>query len=138
MGSRQSNRKFNPGRWQVERERCRIDKYMPAAESRDAPIVGDVIPAVMKRLGLATPHWLAVLTEEWPALVGEDVAAHTRPGRVDGKRLVVFVDNSVWLSELVRYGQRPMLARLQERFGAAKVAAVYLQLDPDGGRASSA
>jgi len=93
--------------------------------------IGDIIPKLMKRLGLEDTHWLTLLAEEWQEMVGEAVARHTRPGRLENKDLVVFVDNSAWLSELSRYGRKEMLAKLQERFGSSKIASLRLQLDPE-------
>ena len=89
----------------------------------------------MKKLGLQEQHWIESLRTEWKDLVGEDVAGHTRPGRVIGRTLVVFVDSSVWLSELTRYGREPMLAKIRERFGDQQVNAIRLQIDPDGASA---
>lgn len=128
---------FTPGRWQVERERSRIPSRTPLPASREADPVANVIPALMKRLGLEDQQWMDVLAAEWAALVGEAVARHTRPGRVQRDNLVVFVDNSAWLSELARYSRGPMLANLQKRFGKDKILSVSFQLDPDETRPST-
>ena len=131
MGARQT---FNRGRWQVERERCQIPHRVPLPNLREADSVADVIPVLMKRLGLEDQQWMDRLAEEWPKLVGAAVARHTRPGRVQRENLVVFVDNSTWLSELARYGKDPMLANLQKQFGNDRIKSVSFQLDPDEGR----
>ncbi|MBN1268539.1 MAG: DUF721 domain-containing protein [Kiritimatiellae bacterium] len=93
--------------------------------------IGDVIPGVMKQLGLDKHLWEQAILSEWPALVGPQVAAHTRPGRIERGTLFVFVSHSTWLNELSRYGKTEMLANLQKRFGAEKIKSVRLQLDPD-------
>ena len=85
----------------------------------------------MKQLGLENRLWEEALLSEWPALVGEQVARQTRPGRLDHKVLYVFVSHSTWLNELSRYGQKQMLANLQARFGADRIKSIRLQLDPD-------
>ena len=100
--------------------------------AKEAYLFGDAVSGLMKKMGLASAHWLNALSEEWPALVGEAVARHTRPGRMDRNRLVVFVDSSVWLNELSRYGRREMLSALRKRFGDAKIGDISLQLDPNG------
>ena len=128
MGRRQI---FNPGRWQVERERCRIPHRVPSPDFRDPVSVANVIPVLMKRLGLEDQHWMDRLVKEWPALVGDAVAKHTRPGRVQKENLFVFVDSSVWLNELVRYGKDAILANLRKHFGDGKIKSVSFQLDPD-------
>ena len=105
-----------------------VEDYAPPARS-----IGEVIPAIMKRMGLEEQHWMTELSGEWDKIVGEDVARHTRPGKVQGDALVVFVDNSVWLNELSRYGKVPMLANLKKRFGSGKIDSLRFQLDPDAG-----
>jgi len=85
----------------------------------------------MKALGLQNQHWLGALEKEWARVVGQPVAKHTRPGCIEGERLVVFVDSSVWLNELRRYGMDKMLSNLQERFTSARIKSVVLRLDPD-------
>jgi len=86
----------------------------------------------MKKIGLENHHWLLVLEEKWVTLVGAEVAKHTRPGRFERGNLVIFVDSSVWLSELSRYGRSKILSNLQEHFGLDRMKSVTLQLDPDG------
>jgi len=131
MAKRQT---YNPGRWQVERERGQIGLHKPPPPYDRTASLGSVIPGVMKRLGLEVDAWLQELGEEWGTLVGAGVARHARPGRVQKNNLVVFVDSSVWLNELARYGKDELLANLQKRFGRDKVRSLSFQLDPDGGQ----
>jgi hypothetical protein len=125
-------KKFNRGRWQIQRERCFIDSTVPPEGIVDPVAIADVVPGVLKKLGLADRHWFAVLEEKWEGIVGKDVAKHAKPGRLDDRGLVVFVDSSVWLNELVRYGRKQILANLHKQFGKDKIASVSFQLDPDG------
>ncbi|MBN1674521.1 MAG: DUF721 domain-containing protein [Kiritimatiellae bacterium] len=121
--------KFNPGQWEVQRERFQLPETRPPPPDAACPL-GEVIPLVLKRLGLDRQVWLTQLENEWPTLVGEPVAAHTQPGRIVGSTLVVFVDSAVWLNELRRYGQREMLRNIQARFGPEKIADLRLQPAP--------
>ena len=66
----------------------------------------------------------------WPDVAGPAVAKHTRPGRLERNTLVVFVDSSAWLNDLLRYGQKLILEKLQKKFGADKISAVRFLLDP--------
>ena len=93
--------------------------------------VRDIIGDLMKQLGMQDKHWLTVLADEWPGIVGKPVATHSRPGRVNERHLVIFVDSSVWLNELSRYGREQLLRNLKTRFGADKIQSVSFQLDPD-------
>ena len=92
--------------------------------------MNQVLPQVFKEMGLEEELWQMELKEAWPALVGEQLAARTRPGRVERGTLVVFVEHAGWLSELSRYGKREMLARLQERYGRQRIRFLRLELDP--------
>jgi predicted nucleic acid-binding Zn ribbon protein len=133
MSRRRRTHTGNPGRWQVMRERARLTESRPPPADCEASPIGQTIAALMKKLGLEEQHWVGVLGEEWTSLVGDAVAKHTRPGAYKQGCLTVFVDNSVWFSELSRYGHRDMLANLQRRFGRDKVRRIRLQMDPDGG-----
>jgi predicted nucleic acid-binding Zn ribbon protein len=123
--------KFNKGKWEVERERSRVEDRRPRPPPRDATPVGEIIPQLMKKLGVESEHWQEVLSGSWEKLAGKAVAKHTRPGRFEKGTLVVFVDSSVWLNELSRYGKDDLLANLQKTFGADRIKAVRFQLDPD-------
>ena len=70
------------------------------------------------------------MIKDWAELVGAQVAQHTRPGRIHRKMLFVFVDHSLWLNELSRYGQQKMLENIQAKFGSDKIKSIRLQLDP--------
>lgn len=122
--------KSGRGRWQLYRERFQLDEYARPAPPESLALLSDSLPAVMKSLGLEERFWEQQLVEEWPALVGAAVAKHARPGRVQRQVLYVFVKNSAWLNELVRYGQKQMLANIQKRFGD-RIKSVRIQLDPD-------
>jgi hypothetical protein len=132
MDRRRKQTQFSRGRWQLERERCQIEDREPPVPFSEPTPLASVIPDLIRSLEPARNSWADPLEEEWAALVGPPFGAHTRPGRLDGGRLVVFVDNPVWLSELSRYGRGKLLSRLQTRFGADKIASVSFQLDPEG------
>lgn len=119
------------GQWQVERERLHVADYKPQTPFKEPDSIEDIIPRLMTRLGLANPHWVSVLNDEWETIVGKAVGSHTRPGRISGKCLIVFVDSSSWLSELSRYGKKEMLTNLQSRFGSGRIKSLSLKLDPD-------
>ena len=88
----------------------------------------------MKKWKLDARLWERQLQEDWPSLVGAQVAACSRPGRIENRVLSIYVKHPIWLSELSRYGQKQILTNLQARFGADHIAEIRLQLDPDSGR----
>ncbi len=119
-------------KWMIHRERARIDDWKPPSDFKDAVSIGNVVSNLIRRFGLGDKQWLMELSEEWPNIVGEAIAKHTKPGRFMEKKLVVFVDSSIWLSELSRYGRDEILAKIQKRFGQDKITELALQLNPDG------
>mgnify|MGYP000299118471 CR=1 FL=1 len=125
------------GQWQVQRERARIEDPYPPPPFTEARSIGQILPEVMRRIGLEDQHWISILREEWPQLVGAAVAQHTRPARFEGKTLIVFVDSAVWLHELARYGRQKMLMNVQRRVGPQAVSALVLRPDPEGPTQSS-
>lgn len=114
----------------MERERHAIAHRQPLAPETSASI-GDVVPGVVRTMGLESRLWERTLADEWPSLVGPQLAQHARPGRYDRKTLYIFVDHPTWLNELSRYGQKEILAKLQARYGAERIRQVRLQLDPE-------
>jgi predicted nucleic acid-binding Zn ribbon protein len=130
MSSRSISKK-DRARWQVHRERFQLEEREPPAPYR-VFTPEQVLPSVMKKMGLEQPLWEQMLVREWETLVGHQVARHTRPGRLNRNILHVFVANSVWLAELRRFAEKAMLDNLQQRFGRARIKGIRLQLDPDG------
>ena len=128
---------LNRGAWEVQRERCHIPADEP--QPPDAAVrFSEVAEQLIKQWGLEGRVWEERLLRDWPTVVGAQVAAHSRPGRMDRGTLVIFVDSSVWLSELTRYIRGPLLANVQRLCGADKVRSLRLQLDPDPPKAPPA
>jgi predicted nucleic acid-binding Zn ribbon protein len=123
-------KRYNRGRWAIERERGGIVSFTPPDSRPTTDSISDVIPAIMKKLGLESEQWTGILEREWEELIGSTVAAHTRPGRYKNGKLIVFVDSATWLNELKRFNQGQMLKNLQARFGAKKIRSLALQPDP--------
>ena len=123
--------RYSRGHWQVERERHALTDPVPAAPIKETEPLAGVVAGIMKKLGLADQHWMVSLCQRWADIVGADVAGHSRPGRLNHGALIVFVDTSVWLSELSRYGRQRILTNLQQRYDPACIRSVDFQLDPE-------
>ncbi len=100
-------------------------RFIPEAES-----VGSVLDGVLARIALLRLDWIDELAQVWPEVAGKAVAAHTRPARLEGPRLIVYVDQHVWMMELQRSGKKPLLANIWKRFGANKIKDILFRLDP--------
>lgn len=88
---------------------------------------------MLGRFGLESAAVQAVLLEEWPALLGEDIARHTRPGALRNGELTVFVRGSVWYAELRRHAVPLIQQKLVARLGRECIRRVVLRPDPEGG-----
>jgi len=116
----------------IERERCGIPQGTPQPAAVVCADLADGVREVLKGLGLVEMQWSAELVAHWPEIVGGQLAQHTRPGRMYGADLVVYVDSPVWLHELSRYGLQGMCRKVQAYCGKGRIKAIRLQLDPDG------
>ena len=117
-------------RWQITRERFQLADAKPPPPYH-VSMPEEIVPQILKRIGLEKTLWEKTLLDEWEALTGSQVAAHTRPGPLDRGVLLVYVKNSVWMTELRQFGEKALLEKLQERFGRDKFKGIRLQLDPN-------
>jgi len=67
---------------------------------RDFAKVWDVLPAILRQLGLDKRFREQRLLSLWPEIVGEEIAARTRATRIDRGVLFVHVDHGAWMQEL--------------------------------------
>ncbi len=121
---------FNKGAWAVQRERCRLPDEQPPPLRHDQ-LVASVAQHIIKDLKLESRVTETRLLNEWAEIVGSQVAAHARPGRLERGVLTIFVANSVWLAELSRMWLKPMHANIRRQLGTNDVRTLRLQLDPD-------
>jgi predicted nucleic acid-binding Zn ribbon protein len=89
-------------------ERTRADTAKPA---------GKVMPRVLANLGLDRRRTDLEVLKVWNHSIDPNIVAHARPTGLHKGTLFVTVDNSVWLSEIVRYRRKEILTRLQHSFG---------------------
>jgi predicted nucleic acid-binding Zn ribbon protein len=82
--------------------------------------IGDVLPGVLRGLGLADglAGWRSV--SEWPEAVGEAIARRTRAVSFHEGVLMVEVEGAAWRHELSVL-KRDLIRRLNQRLGGAVV-----------------
>jgi predicted nucleic acid-binding Zn ribbon protein len=121
--------KVDAGWLQLQRERYGAGyRYIPPDKICTA---GDLIPGLMKKMGLEAESRLSEIEKVWPELAGKANAAHARPGRWEKGLLVVYVDHHVWLNELKKFASATLLKKLHERFGKTAVRQLRFEMDPD-------
>lgn len=75
-----------------------IMRAMRAHGSLDS--VAIVLDGLARRLGLESKLLESRLQRRWADIVGEQIAAHTRPEQIRFKKLLIHVRHSVWLHQL--------------------------------------
>jgi predicted nucleic acid-binding Zn ribbon protein len=62
----------------------------------------------------------------WPEIVGAEMAAHTRPDRLDGDELVVIADSTAWATQ-VRWLAKDLIRTLNAELGSGTVSTVKIR-----------
>lgn len=99
------------------------------AGSGDPRSVGESLDRVARRLGVGRAATLPALFDRWPDLVGEPIAARTRPRSLRGTTLVVSVDDPSWATQL-RWLERDLVTRIGRELGPGVVTALELVVRP--------
>ena len=91
--------------------------------------VGKALDQVMRGLGAPEASGVHQVFDRWAEVVGEALAARTRPLRIEGDRLVLAVDEPAMATH-VRFLQAELLARLADLLGPGRVTALDLRVGP--------
>jgi hypothetical protein len=78
-------------------------------------------------LGLETKLLESRLRREWPDIVGEQIAAHTRPEQIRFKKLLIHVRHSVWLQQLT-FLKPVLLQKINDAAGGSLVSELVLRI----------
>jgi hypothetical protein len=84
---------------------------------RPAAPMAALMPIVLGRLRMEQRQGEAGIVRVWNNLIDPALTAHAQPTGINKGTLLVTVDNSVWLDEIVRYRRKEILSRLQHSFG---------------------
>ncbi len=88
---------------------------------------GSILAGLAHRLGLESKLFEARLRRQWPDIVGEPIATHTRPDQIRFKKLYVFVHNSVWLQQLT-FLKPVLLQKVNAMAGEPLVTEIVLRI----------
>jgi len=95
----------------------------PRRSADDPVALRDAVAAVGRELGLAPPDELAALTREWPAIVGDAVAAHATVRSIRDGVCTIEVDEPGWATQ-VRYAERQVVERARACCGPDVVTSI--------------
>lgn len=90
--------------------------------------VGEILPGVLKGLGLEERLEEKRLRQEWAKIVGESVSQRCRPGAIRKGTLVVAVANNVWMQEL-QFHRKRIVAKIGEIFPGLQIKNIRLKLE---------
>lgn len=89
--------------------------------------IATALDQVMRGLGAPEASGVHLVFDRWAEVVGDSLAARTRPVKLDGNRLVLAVDEPA-IATHVRFLQAELLARLAELLGPGRVTAIDLRV----------
>ena len=98
------------------------------ARAVKAKRAGDLLAGVMAGLRIEDRRAEAEVVKVWNSLIDPNIVAHAQPTGVRKGTLFVIVDNSAWLSEIVRYRRKEILDRLQHSFGKNLVQKISFRI----------
>lgn len=93
-----------------------------------AKAAADVMPLVLKGLGMDRRRAEAEVLKVWNHLIDSTIVAHAQPTGLNKGTLFVSVDSSVWLDEIVRYRRKEIIDRLQHSFGRELIAKISFRV----------
>ena len=97
---------------------------MLKANARREKSAQTLVEGAMKSLRMDRRQAEAEIVRVWNSLIDPTLAAHAQPTGIHNGTLFVTVDNSTWLSEIVRYRRKEILDRLQYSFGRQMIARI--------------
>ena len=91
--------------------------------------IADSLPAVTRNLGGAGGPALVDLLQRWPAVVGEQLAAHCVPVSLRAGTLTIVAYESAWGAQL-GWLEADLRRRLDESVGAGVVTRIAVRIRP--------
>lgn len=76
----------------------------PHRRNSEPRAIDGSLEALSQRLGLEGAHGVGKLFAGWSEIVGEAMAEHVQPVRIDRAALVVTVDHPAWATQVRRLG----------------------------------
>ncbi len=90
--------------------------------------IGKTITFIMKGLGSAKKTTQGRILQLWPKLSGKRISRHTKPVVLKNGCLVVNVDKSAWLYELVQKHKKRLLKKIQANVGEKKLTEIRFRI----------
>ena len=98
--------------------------WAPRDTSSYTRTTGELVPVLMKKLGVADRLAEEKLAGAWRKLVGEFIAQHSRPVKLERRTLIVAVSQPAVMYTLERDLKRQVVAKLKKELGESVLRAV--------------
>ncbi len=92
-----------------------------------AQTIGDVLKNVIGQLSQAKVKDIAKILSSWTAIVGKELARHTKPAGLRKGTLQVFVDDSCWFYQ-ANLQKEQLLQALKKKIGEKKVQEIRFRI----------
>lgn len=103
---------------------------LPTDAQGDPSTLRASLDRIVRRLGGPSADVATGVFGRWDELVGDAVAANSRPVALRGTTLVLAVADPAWATQL-RFLERDLVTRLQGELGAGTVLAIEVRVRPD-------
>lgn len=90
--------------------------------------ISELVPEVIKKLKLEERRQQAEIVNIWNTLIDPNITAHAQPTALVRGTLIVNVDSSVWLNEIVQFRRQEILKKLQDCFGKEKLKRISFRI----------
>jgi predicted nucleic acid-binding Zn ribbon protein len=117
-------------KWELERERFRIEDRFPPPEKRAERRISDILAGILKKDASEAAFLPEAIAERWPMIVGEQLEKHTHPSHLKDGMLYVHADHPGWLAELRRIPKVKMLKKISTIPDIPGIKDIRFQLDP--------
>ncbi|MBT1608675.1 DciA family protein [Curtobacterium poinsettiae] len=96
---------------------------VPYGRGREPKGLADIVGSLAHELGWTEPLARSELFVDWPSVVGEELAKHSRPVTIDDGALVIRCDSTAWATQL-RLMRATVTTTIAERHPEAGVESI--------------
>jgi predicted nucleic acid-binding Zn ribbon protein len=98
------------------------------SDKKGSGSVGEVIPAVLRFLGIAGRMDEGRLVRDWPLIVGDLLASRSSPLDLRKGILTVEVRDNSWMQE-IRFHQNRIIEKINDRFPDLGVTGIRFRME---------
>ncbi|MFI5913911.1 DUF721 domain-containing protein [Dactylosporangium sp. NPDC051541] len=98
----------------------------PGPDPRDPQLFGSVLERLVKQRGWTQPTREAKIFGEWATVVGGDIAAHSRPVKLEDGELTIEAESTAWATQLKMLAAK-LLAGIAREVGHNVVKKLHIQ-----------